>query len=688
MEKKLVFEVGVEEIPAQYIVKMANNFREAAVKLLKEVRLSYQNLDVKYTPRRLVLLVDGLIDCQPNQQSVVKGPSKKIAFDQNGEATKALLGFLNKNNKTVKDVDIIDDGKMEYVAVTVVKPSKKTVDVLKDGLPQLVNSIMNDVPNGMRWNVFTMKFIRPIRWLLAMYGDEVIPAAIEVAVAGCVSRGHRTLADGEVRIPCAEEYLATMERVFVIVDQAKRKQMIVTQIHDLEKGNGFDVEIDDSLLDEVCNITEYPTCSVGHFEDSYLDLPECIIKDPLKNQQRYFPVYVSGKVTNAFVYARNGGSAFISNVTRGNERVLRPRLEDAEFFFKNDCKTTMQQKADQLSNVVFVDNGGSYADKVRRNEFIALHLADRVGYRNEAFIRQTISIMKADLVSSVVREYTDTQGLVGAVFAQREGYAPEVCTAISEQYLPNYYGDKLPSETLSAIISIADKLDSVMCLSAVGLKPSSSSDPYGLRRQVLGIFNIALAMNFDIDLDSFISECADLYSQNVAQQNESMADYVKFLQTFFYQRLKVFLHDEKGFNLEDLDKVALTDLNVYKSVKKVHMLSKIGGEQWYLDFLQVFNRVVKLVKSSTEQPGAFNREIVDPNAEPMFASFYRVRDSLNAAIDQEQYESAIKVIAEIGSFINSFMVNNKALCDDDDLRKNRLAFFSDFCVVCNRIIHI
>ena len=204
MEKKLVFEVGVEEIPAQYIVKMANNFREAAVKLLKEVRLSYQNLDVKYTPRRLVLLVDGLIDCQPNQQSVVKGPSKKIAFDQNGEATKALLGFLNKNNKTVKDVDIIDDGKMEYVAVTVVKPSKKTVDVLKDGLPQLVNSIMNDVPNGMRWNVFTMKFIRPIRWLLAMYGDEVIPAAIEVAVAGCVSRGHRTLADGEVRIPCAE----------------------------------------------------------------------------------------------------------------------------------------------------------------------------------------------------------------------------------------------------------------------------------------------------------------------------------------------------------------------------------------------------------------------------------------------------------------------------------------------------
>ncbi len=684
--QSLIFEIGVEEIPSQYVATMAESLRENAEKMIAELRLSCDSVKVYYTPRRFALTVKNLSDEQEELKLTVKGPARKIAFDQDGNPTKALQGFLTKNQKEVADIYTISDAKAEYVAVDVVKEGEKTVDVLKDALSKLVFQIYN--PNPMHWASYKIKFIRPIRWLMALYGDQVIPSEIECATAGNVTWGHRTLADHAIEIANADAYMDEMEKAYVIVDQDKRRDMIVSQIHQLEKDNGFTAEIDPSLLDEVTNIVEYPTCAVGHFEEKYLSLAECIIKDPLKTQQRYFPVYKDGKITNAFIYARNGGTYCLDNVTRGNERVLHPRLEDAEFFYNSDLKTTILEKADALKNVMFVDNGGSYADKVKRIETIALRFAGKVGFTETDLISQTARIMKADLVSAVVREYTDTQGLVGGVFAENEGYDPRVCKAIAEQYLPNFYGDKLPSEPLSAIMSIADKLDSFMCLSAVGLKPAGSSDPYGLRRQILGIYNIALEMGFDLDLDTFVRECVDLYADSLSAQGESREDYVKFLMDYLYQRLRIFLHDEKKFSYEDLDKISVSDLNVYKSVKKAKMIGEICNEQWYLDFLQIFNRIIKLVKSSKDEPGTFDKTVQDPQAEAMFKAYYDERDALVKAISEEEYERAIQKIAEIGKSINVFMENNMALCDDTTMRLNRLAFFSDFCRVCGIIIQI
>ena len=685
-KQSLIFEIGVEEIPSQYIATMANSLRENAIKMFSELRLEYNSLYVYYTPRRFALLVNELSDEQTSLNQTVKGPARKIAFGQDGTPSVALQGFLKKFQKTVDDVYYVSDAKSEYVAIDVVTVGQKAVPVLKEGLSKLISQIFN--PNPMHWGNYKIKFIRPIRWLMALYGNQIIPVEIECATASNLSYGHRTLANNAVTISCAEKYMDEMLQAFVIVDQNKRKQLIVSQIRDLEAENGFVVEIDESLLNEVTNIVEFPTCSVGHFDKKYLSLPECIIKDPLKSQQRYFPVYVDGKITNAFVYTRNGDSYFIDNVTRGNERVLRSRLEDAEFFYNSDLRTTILDKASSLSNVMFVDDGGSYADKAHRIETIALRFANHIGFQESDLIKQTASIMKADLVSAVVREYTDTQGLVGGVFAKNEGYDPRVCTAISEQYLPNYYGDKLPSETLSAVMSIADKLDSVMCLSAVGLKPGSSGDLYGLRRQILGIFNIALEMGFDLDFDQFIVECTDLYYDNYTAHNETKEHYTTFLLEYFYQRLKVFLHDEKKFSYEDLDKISVNDLNVSKSVKKATMISAIRDEQWYIDFLQIFNRIIKLVKSSKEQPGEFDISMKDPNASAMFEAFYSERTSILESIHCEEYEVAIQKIANIGKSINNFMENCIALCDDDNMRLNRLAFFSDFCNVCGTIIQI
>jgi len=684
VKQSLVYEIGVEEIPSQYIETMASSLKENAKKLFDELRLSYGDLKVYYTPRRFSLMVNELVDEQAELKLVQKGPSTKIAFDANDNPTKALQGFLKKNQKTMDDVYLIEDeGK---VAVDVVYSGIKTIEVLKDGLSKLVSQIYN--PNPMRWGNYKIKFIRPIRWLLALYGEQVIPVDIECTSSTNMSYGHRTLANHPIAIPNADQYMTELEKAFVIVDQRKRKEMIIDQIRALEEEYGFSVEVDEALLDEVSNIVEYPTCALGHFDEKYLSLPECIIKDPLKNQQRYFSVYKNGKITNAFVYARNGGTYYIDNVTRGNERVLRPRLEDAEFFYNSDLKTSICDKADSLHNVVFVDNGGSYADKAKRIEAIALRLAEHVGYSEYDLIKKTARIMKADLVSAVVREYTDTQGLVGGVFAQNEGYDPRVCTAIKEQYLPNFYGDKLPSEMLSAIMSIADKLDSLLCLSAVGLKPVSSGDPYGLRRQVLGVYNIALEMNINVDLDSFVSECVSLYYDMLNTINETPVDFLRFIKDYLYQRLRIFLHDEKQYSFDDLDKISVSDLNVYKSVKKADMIGIIRNEDWYLSFLQIFNRIVKLIRSSKEESKSFDAGIVDTDASEMFNTFYSQKEVILSDISREEYEEAIKKIAVIGESINAFMDANLALCDDAQLRLNRLAFFEDFCSVCGNIIQI
>ena len=682
--KKLVFEIGVEEIPSQYVDTMAKSLYDNARAMLTELRLEYSDMKVMHTPRRLVLMVNELSDNQNAMKNVVKGPARKVAFLEDGVTpSKALEGFLRKNKKNLEDIEWVNDAKAEYATLNIVSLGDNTKDVLVEALPKLIGSIYN--PNPMRWGSYIMKFIRPIRWIMAVFGEDVVEAVIECTKASNLTYGHRTLANCEVCISSADEYLKVLKDAFVIVDQNERKQQIVDQIKDIEKQNGFKVEIDEALLDEVNNIVEYPTCAVGHFDEKYLELPECVIKEPLKVQQRYFPVYFDSKITNSFVYTRNGGSDFIDNVTRGNERVLRPRLEDAEFFYNNDLKSSLEEKAGKLADVVFVEKGGSYLDKAKRVFEISKVLAEKVKYDDIEQLEKVAFVMKADLVSSVVREYTNTQGIAGAVFAEKEGYSNEVCLAIKEQYLPNYRGDSLPSNVLSAITAIADKLDTVMCLSSVGLKPSGS-DPYGLRRQTLGIFAIALDRGFDIDLDKLIIDVAPMYESNLV--DEDIVEFVKFIQGFFYQRLRVLLHDEKGYSIEVLDKVSISDLNIYKSVKKINIIDEIGDTQWYIDFTQIFNRIVKLIKYVKNEDAIFDKSIVDEAARDMFYAFANSEAIIAEKINEELYEDAIKMIAECGKRINSFMDNNMALCDNIQLRNNRIAFFKRFCDVCSEIIQI
>lgn len=682
-----VLELGVEEIPAQYIITMAESMKENAKRTLDEQGLSYDLVNVLYTPRRMALLIDGLADSQPDRLLQKKGPAKKNAFNEEGEPTIALLGFLKKNGVTMDDIFTIFEDNNEYIAISKLEKGKRTMDILGACMEKVILSIYN--PNPMRWASYKIKFIRPIRWILSLYADKHLPVKLECAESSNLTYGHRTLASRAVEVRSSDDYVQTLREVFVLVDQDERRRSILAQIDSIEKKYDCLVEKDEMLLEEINNLIEYPTTAMGVFEEKYISLPECVIKSPLKTQQRYFPVYRNGKIFNAFVFVRNGNSDNIDNVIAGNERVIRPRLADAKFFFDKDSETTLIEKSTMLEKVVFVNKLGSYADKEKRVIMIAKKFANIVGFDDMNKIEAVGKLMKADLVSNLVREYTEIQGLVGGEFAALERFSEDVCRAISEQYLPNFSGDSLPSSSLAAIMSIADKIDTVMGLCAIGLKPTSSADPYGLRRQVLGVFLIAHDRLFDVDLDQFIDDCAPIYESFVNDDpNQSFADFIEFVKSFFLQRLKVFLHDQMDFAKDELDVVSLDDLNIYKSVKKVKLIRAVSDTGWYKDFMQIYKRIQNLVADAVVVESARKGSVNDATAKGMYKAYSDRKEKILQSINDERYEDAIKLIAECAVYINKFMDNNKALSDDVNIRNKRVAFFTEFCEVCSHIIKI
>lgn len=684
--RDFVFELGVEEIPAQYVKTMANSFLDNIRTTLEALRISYENIQLFYTPRRLTVYVSAMVDRQADMEQMIKGPAAKVAFEQNGSTpSKALLGFLKKIGKEISDITIQTDGKADYVYVNKTEHGLPVEEALLIPLAEIVARISQ--PNPMRWASFKMQFVRPIRWVLCLYGSKVIPVSLECACGGNVTIGNRTLSDKAIMIPSAEDYFRLMKKNHVIIDFETRKKMILQQMQEIEVAFDVKVDKDTALLEEICNLVEYPTCAVGRFDEDYLALPDVIIKTPMKVQQRYFPIYKNGNIFNGFVVVRNGDKRYINNVIRGNERVLRSRLADAKFFYDEDKKTSLVEKAALLDNIVFITKAGSYADKITRVQVIARKLAEKIGYTNIDTLSTVISLMKADLVSSIVREYTEIQGIIGGIFARNDGYEDDICVAIAEQYLPAFYGDKLPSTKLSSIVAIADKLDTIMCLVAVNLKPSGSADPYGIRRQILGILSTMMSFSFDVNLNAFMEECSGLYEDMYLAEGETKDSFLKFLTAFFVQRLKVFLVDEKGYSVDDVAKISVNSINIYRSVKKANAIHKVATTNWYQEFERVFKRVYKLIKNNVVK-SEFCSDVFDPEAEKMFNSYFLIRGQVVEMLRQQNYEDAIVAIAKFGNEIDTFMSEHLALCEDEIRKNNRIAFFQDFCTLCSEIVSV
>ncbi|MBQ9271467.1 MAG: glycine--tRNA ligase subunit beta [Alphaproteobacteria bacterium] len=677
---KFLLEIGIEEIPAQYVQKMAQSLEVNIQKALVENNIEHQNACVYYTPRRLVLLVEQMSDVIAGTVQEVKGPAKKSAFDEQNNPTRALQGFLAGRKLTLEDTFIKNINGVEYIFANQKTEAKNTADVMATLLPNLIMSIYQ--PNPMRWNTFSGKFIRPIRWILCLLGTTPVNFELEFVKSGNTTRGHRTLANHEIAVTSVDDYLAKLPQAFVLLNQNERKQIILEQIKRLEKQYAITVPIDTDLLDEIVNLVEYPTAAVGSYDSAFLALPEPIIITPMKDHQRYFPAYQNGKLTDKFVFVRNGNDYCIENVIKGNQRVLSARLKDGEFFYQEDLKTSLADKAKKLPDVVFQTKLGSYTEKMARVQEISYRLNLALNLNLSDKIDTTIPLLKADLVSAVVGEFSEIQGVMGAIYARHDGYAEDVCQAIEEQYLPRFSGDKLPQSNLGAVVAIADKLDSIMGLCAVNLKPTGSQDPFALRRQAIGILATIKAHNFDLNLSTFIKSLAPLYAKFYEAENMPESDFTEYVCNFFAQRLSIMLNEDMGFAISEvISKIDLSTLNMSEIVKKAEAISKLNGTSHFEEMIQVMQRIDKMIAGKSAAENIVADLVKNADEKIMMSAFYGCQEYAQMALNNADYEVFVENIYSCLESINAFFDHNLVMSEDLNERANRMAelkLISDF----------
>ena len=546
MAKDLLFEIGAEEIPAGFMPNILGQLKQLAETKLNDAHLPFESIATYGTPRRLALIVKGLADTSAEISERHKGPSASIAYDADGNATKAAIGFARGKGLDVADL-VVEDGYIYAETKTAGVPAK---DIVTEMLPQLITGL--NFPKSMHWGNLDAKFVRPVRWLVALLDEDVIPVEFATVQSGNVTRGHRFLGADEITIKNAASYVDTLKENFVMVDQDARRELISKQLHDMAASKNASIVWDDDLLEEINYLVEWPTALCGGFEESYLALPDAAIITPMKDHQRYFPlVDQDGKLLPMFLTVRNGSDHSIEVVQAGNERVLRARLDDAKFFFNEDRKKPLIDRQDGLTKIVFQEGLGNLADKTERLLKLGRVFGEECGLHEDTVVvlERATELAKTDLTTGMVTEFTELQGVMGKEYALLDGESPEVAEAIFEQYLPRFAGDVLPQTEAGKVLSIIDKVDNIVATFSRGLIPTGSQDPYALRRQTIGILNILLGSEWNISLRPIFKASMELLNVPAEKQEELLGQ----VEEFFTLRLKnIFLDREVPHHVIDL----------------------------------------------------------------------------------------------------------------------------------------
>ena len=588
MAKDLLFEIGAEEIPAGFMPNILGQLKQLAETKLNDAHLPFESIATYGTPRRLALIVKGLADTSAEISERHKGPSASIAYDADGNATKAAIGFARGKGLDVADL-VVEDGYIYAETKTAGVPAK---DIVTDMLPQLITGL--NFPKSMHWGNLDAKFVRPVRWLVALLDEEVIPVEFATVKSGNVTRGHRFLGADEITIKNAASYVDTLKENFVMVDQDARRELISKQLHDIAASKNASIVWDDDLLEEINYLVEWPTALCGGFEESYLALPDAAIITPMKDHQRYFPlVDQEGKLLPMFLTVRNGSDHSIEVVQAGNERVLRARLDDAKFFFNEDRKKPLIDRQDGLTKIVFQEGLGNLADKTERLLKLGRVFGEECGLREDAAVvlERATELAKTDLTTGMVTEFTELQGVMGKEYALLDGESPEVAEAIFEQYLPRFAGDVLPQTEAGKVLSIIDKVDNIVATFSRGLIPTGSQDPYALRRQTIGILNILLGSEWNISLRPIFKASMELLNVAADKQEELLNQ----VEEFFTLRLKnIFLDREVPHHVIDL-LLSNNELSVADAEGLVNALLANRIDE-NVELVQAYTRMYNLVK--------------------------------------------------------------------------------------------
>ena len=657
MKRDLLFEIGTEEIPAHVMPHLLEDLAQLAETMLKEHRLSYEKVRTLGTPRRAALIVMGLAERQEDVNTETRGPSVAIAFDADGNPTKAGAGFARGQGVDPSAL-IQRDG---YVYASVHESGAATAELLTSLLPDLVRAI--PLPNSMRWGDLDFRFIRPIRWFVALYGTEIVPFTLAGVTSGNHSRGHRTLAPADFVITSAADYEAACEKAYIIVDPERRRAMICEQITETAKACGGTAEITPDLLEEVLYLVEYPTALSGSFEEKYLALPSEAVITPMRDHQRYFPVKAAdGSLLPAFITVRNGGKAHLDVVAHGNERVLRARLADAQFFFDEDRRKSLAEHREKLKTVVFQRGLGSMYEKTERLTALTTAIVEEMAAGDAdgtalADARRAAELSKADLVTGMVTEFTELQGIMGREYALLDGESPAVARAIDEQYMPRFAGDELPQTPLGVALSVADKIDNIVGTFSQGRIPTGSQDPFGLRRQALGLVLMLIEQESTMLLSDLVDEACDLY--DLEEFRDKMQVYVA---DFIRLRLKNVLserYDVQEAVLGDVDLVA--DVPV-RAAYVERLLASEGGDALVQSFVRVGN-IARSVTGGTVDPALFQAE-----EEGALLSAYQA-----AAAARAEGEDTLPAEQALGRAIDTFFDAVMVMDKDARVKENRLS---------------
>ncbi|QMV40421.1 glycine--tRNA ligase subunit beta [Cohnella cholangitidis] len=676
MARDLLLEIGLEEVPARFVRGAMDQLKEKTEKWLADSRLDYNEVKTYATPRRLAVHIIGLADKQTDISEEVKGPSRKIAYDENGALSKPAQGFARSQGVDPESLFIRELAGVEYVYAKKSSLGVETASLLPDALPALVTSLT--FPKNMRWGNYELRYVRPIRWLIALHGKEIVPFEITGVSTGNVTRGHRFLGEDTV-VEEPKLYVERLRAQNVIVDVAEREKAIVAGIQSLSAERGWNIAVKEDLLEEVLFLVETPTVLTGSFDPAFLQIPQEVLITSMREHQRYFPVLDGeGRLLPHFVTVRNGDNASLDVVSRGNEKVLRARLSDAKFFYEEDKKLVINDALAKLENIVYHEELGTVADKVRRVRIVADRIARhlRLAQDDLADVSRTADICKFDLVSQMVYEFPELQGIMGEDYARKAGERDSVARAINEHYSPRNAGDKPAAGLIGAIVGIADKLDTIAGCFSIGIIPTGSQDPYALRRQAAGIVNTLLAHELEITLAELFEIALDVHAARGLKREAY--DINKDMQEFFALRVKNVLSDQ-AIRYDVVDAVLGAGVaDVRRTVLRAHALQAANSESGKAEFrpaVEAFNRVCNLAaKADSKQVDA--NLFADAAEGELYEAWQQAHGRYLTAIAQANMDEALSALSSLSGPVAAFFGAVMVMAEDEALRRNRLAILA------------
>lgn len=668
-----VLEIGTEEIPAGYINPALSQLEATLTQKLSEARIGYGRVRTMGTPRRLSIIIDEMAFRQEPKVTETLGPPVKIALDDKGEYTQAALKFAEKVGATVADLSVVVNEKGEYVAAQVEEETLETIDFLAKELPELILKLA--FPKKMRWGNGLIEFARPIQSLVALFGSEVVNFALEDLKSQNHTFGHRFLAPEPIRLNHALEYEEKLEEAYVTPDIAKRREMLVAAITEAVKMTGGEILEDYELVDLVVNLVEMPYVVVGSFDSSFLEIPDEVLITSMREHQKYFSVVDKndGKLLPHFVVVSNMHAADMAVVAKGNERVLRARLEDAKFFFNADREVKLETRVQALDKVLFQAKLGSMLAKVKRIEALCGWFGSQITYvdKEQDNIIRAARLCKADLVSGMVVEFPKLQGVMGRVYALNDGENIACATAIEEHYMPTYSGGELPASRIGGLLAIADKMDTICGCFSVGLIPTGAADPYALRRQSIGILQIIRKFNFNLKLRDLVVQSLQAFQCDNA---ETVAKVMDFLQARFQRLL-----EEEGYAKDVIAAVLGAGFNYVTDAElRVKALDKFKGKHYFEALAATFKRVVNILrKAEIKDVLPVNAALLKDEAEQaLWEAVSEVKTTVETLLQKQKYEEALLAIAKIRAVVDGFFDDVMVMAEDEALRNNRLALLS------------